>query len=123
MMEQQRPYFTDLLSIEQLTIHTTIGIHPWEKKILQKLVLDIQIHFDAKKAAAQDAIKETLDYTAITHTVTDFFSKNTFNLVETAAEHLASLLKETFSIQTLTLRIAKPGAIPQAKTVAIEILR
>lgn len=111
----------DLLSIEQLTIHTVIGIHPWEKKIRQKLVLDIHIPMDAK--AVQDRIEATLDYTAIAHTVTDFFSKNTFNLIETAAEQVAALLKETFPITSLTIRIEKPGAVPEAKTVAICITR
>ena len=113
----------DTLSIEQLTVYTTIGVHPWEKKISQKLVLDIQISFDVKKAAAQDDLNEPLDYTAITQTIADFLSTHRFNLIETAAEQVATLLKEKFSIGALTLRLEKPGAIPQAKTVAICIAR
>ena len=113
----------DILKIEQLAVETIIGIHPWEKKISQKLLLNITMNIDVRKAAQQDDIKDTLDYTAITSTITTFFLKNTFNLVETAAEQLATLLKTNFFIDTLTLRIEKPGAIPQAKTVAIEIQR
>lgn len=113
----------DTLSIEQLKVKSTIGVHEWEKHITQTLLIDIHIHCDIRQAAEQDQLQYTFDYSAIAHTITEFFANHSFNLIETAAEKVAALLKEKFTMDSLTLRIEKPGAVPSSKIVSIEIKR
>ena len=42
----------DIVFIEQLSVITTIGVYDWEQTIEQKLVFDIEIAWDNRKAAA-----------------------------------------------------------------------
>lgn len=113
----------DILAIEQLEVYTKIGVYDWEKKITQKLVLDIQFTINTKQIAEEDNLNHALDYTTIVSGIIDFFARHQFNLIETAAEKVAAWLKEEFNIAELTLRLAKPGAIAQAKTVVVQIKR
>ncbi len=40
----------DIVFIEQLSVITTIGVYDWEQTIEQKLVFDIEIAWDNRKA-------------------------------------------------------------------------
>ena len=51
----------DRVFIENLTIETVIGIFDWERDIRQAVSLDLEMDFDIRKAAASDAIEDTLD--------------------------------------------------------------
>lgn len=42
----------DIVFIEQLSVITTIGVYDWEQTIEQKLVFDIELAWDNRKAAA-----------------------------------------------------------------------
>ena len=46
-----------------------------------------------------------------------------FQLVETFAERLAALLMSEFGIRWLRLKLTKPGAVPAARGVGVEIER
>ncbi|PKM03319.1 MAG: dihydroneopterin aldolase, partial [Gammaproteobacteria bacterium HGW-Gammaproteobacteria-4] len=46
----------DKVFIEALEIDCVIGIYDWERKITQKVVLDIEMAFDNRKPAASDNI-------------------------------------------------------------------
>lgn len=41
----------DIVFIEQLSVITTIGVYDWEQTIEQKLVFDIEMAWDNRKAA------------------------------------------------------------------------
>ncbi len=40
----------DIVFIEQLSVITTIGVYDWEQTIEQKLVFDIEMAWDNRKA-------------------------------------------------------------------------
>ncbi|MDU7866364.1 MAG: FolB domain-containing protein, partial [Pantoea sp.] len=42
----------DIVFIEQLTVFTTIGVYDWEQGMQQKLVLDVEMAWDTRQAAA-----------------------------------------------------------------------
>jgi dihydroneopterin aldolase len=47
----------DIVFIEELRVITTIGVYDWEQTIQQKLVLDIEMGWDNRKAAASDTTR------------------------------------------------------------------
>lgn len=55
----------DIVFIEQLSVITTIGVYDWEQTIEQKLVFDIEIAWDNRKAAASDDVSDCLSYADI----------------------------------------------------------
>lgn len=113
----------DTIYIKDLRVKTTIGIFEWERKVKQEVSIDLEFPFDCKKAAASDSIDDTIDYKTITKGVIKFVEESSYQLQETLAENIASLLKDKYGIKSLKLRVSKPGALRGAKDVGINISR
>ena len=89
----------DIIYIKDLRVKTIIGIFDWERKVKQEVSIDLEFPFDCKKAAATDSIEETL------------------------AEGIASLVKNEYGVESIKLRVSKPGAIRGSKDVGLIIHR
>lgn len=113
----------DKIFLEQLEVPCIIGIFDWERKVKQKLLIDLEMPVDARKAAKKDSIDATLDYKGIAKRCIDFISKSKYFLIETLAEDLAQLLLKEFKLANIMVRVSKPGAIRGSKNVGIEIFR
>lgn len=113
----------DKVFIKGLNIQTTIGFFEWEKQIKQTLVIDLTMCWDTAKAAENDELAKTLDYADISEKIAIFANENPVDLLETLAERMASFLIDSYNIPWLRLKIGKPGAVHNAKTVGVEIER
>lgn len=113
----------DKIFLERLEVSCIIGIFDWERKIKQKVWIDLEMPADARRAARSDAIESTLDYKGIAKRVTKFVSESRFHLIETLAEKLAALLLKEFKLKEIRLRVSKPGAVRGSRNVGIEIFR
>lgn len=113
----------DIVFIEKIEVATVIGVYDWEKKISQCLLLDLQMAWNNQLAAENDDISKALDYAKVAETVEKFAANSRFELVETFAERLATLLMQQFGIVWIKLKVTKPGAVATAKGVGVEIER
>jgi dihydroneopterin aldolase len=113
----------DIVFIKKLEVRTVIGVFDWEREIKQKLVLDLELGTDIKKAAETDDLTNTLDYKAISHAVFDFVEQSEYQLVETVAEKVAELILRDFAVQWLSITLNKPGAVSIAESVGVKIER
>ena len=113
----------DIIFLNDLRIETTIGIFEWERRIRQTVILDIEMATDAARAAASDRIEDALDYKAITKRVIEFVSGSEFQLVETLADRVASLIREEFAVPWLRLRLNKRHALRGATDVGVIVER
>lgn len=113
----------DRILIEALNVDTVIGVYDWERTITQSLSLDLSLATDIRPAAATDDLRLTLDYAAICQRIQQFANEHQFALVETFAERLAACLQHEFPISWLRMTVRKPGAVPQAASVGLEITR
>lgn len=113
----------DILFIRQLRVDTVIGVHDWERKITQTLVLDIEIACDIRSAAASDALNDAVDYYRVSMRLIELGRNARFELVERFAETAATILQEEFAAPWVRLRVAKPGAVPEAADVGVLIER
>jgi dihydroneopterin aldolase len=113
----------DKVFIKGLTIQTTIGFFQWEKEIKQTIVIDVEMAWDTAKAAINDELEKTLDYAEISTAIETFANENPVDLLETLAERMANYLMLAFHIPWLRLSINKPGAVHNAATVGVEIVR
>jgi len=64
-----------------------------------------------------------LDYAMISNRVMEEAAASSFQLIETLAEHLASLVLQEFGVGWLQVRIMKPTAVPDADGVGVVIER
>ncbi|MBF7144267.1 MULTISPECIES: dihydroneopterin aldolase [Pseudomonas] len=113
----------DIVFIEGLEVDTVIGAYDWEREIRQCLRLDFSFGWDNRLPAADDDLTQALDYAKVSEAVQAFAETARFELVETFAERLAAILMNDFSITWLRVRVTKPGAVPAAKGVGVEIER
>lgn len=113
----------DIVFIRQLRADTVIGVYAWERRIRQTVVLDLEMAVDNRRAAAADRIEDTLDYAAVSTRILNYIEGSDFQLIETMAEGVATLVLEEFAVPWLRLRLSKPGAVVQALDVGILIER
>ena len=113
----------DKVFIEGLEVDTLIGAYDWERGIRQCLRLDLTLGWDIRPAAQNDQLDKALDYAEVGKVIEQFAQTARFELVETFAERLAALLQAEFKLPWLRLRITKPGAVPTARGVGVEIER
>ncbi len=113
----------DIIFIRELKIETVIGVFAWEREIKQTVVLDLELGTDVRRSAATDQLADTLDYKAISKRTIRFVGDSQFQLVETLAERLATLILTEFPVPWLRLTINKIGAVRGARDVGVSIER
>lgn len=113
----------DIIFLRDLEIDATIGIFEWEKRIKQKVRVDLEMATDIAKAANSDSIKDTLDYKAISKRVQQFVEDSRYELIETLIEKVAEILINEFNIPWVRVTVSKPGAVRGSRDVGITIER
>ena len=113
----------DIIFIEGLEIETIIGVYEHERDIKQKVVLDIEMTIPESDAASSDDLRHTVDYDAVSKLVTSYVIDTQYQLIESLAEQVASIVLGAFATDSLKLKLSKPGAVKNAKSVGLIILR
>ena len=113
----------DIIFLQELEVETVIGIYDWERKIKQKVVFDIEMGADIRKAASTDHIDDTLNYKAVAKRIIGFVEESRFELVETLAEKVAEIVVNEFDVPWVKVTLNKLGAIRGSRGVGIIIER
>lgn len=113
----------DKIFLRELTTEAIIGFYDWERKVKQRLVIDLDLATDVRATAAHDDIERTLNYKAVAKRVLAFVGDSQYRLIETLAEELAQVLLKEFKLSWLRLTVHKPGAIRHSRDVGVEIER
>ena len=113
----------DRIFLTGLTTDCIIGIWDWERRVKQKVVVDIEMAADIRNAAASDAIEDTLDYKKVAKRLLQFVSESQFQLVETLTERIAQIVVTEFGVPWVRVRLNKQGAIRGSRDVGILIER
>ena len=113
----------DQIFLTGLTTDCIIGIWDGERRVKQKVVVDLEMAADIRKAAASDAIEDTLDYKKVSKRLLQFVSESQFQLVETLTERIAQIVVTEFGVPWVRVRLNKQGAIRGSRDVGILIER
>ena len=100
-----------------------MGVNRWEKAAPQVVGVDLEIAVDAAKAAAADEIGATLDYKRVSQDITTLAAGRAYELIETLAEAIASLVLEQHGAQWVRVTARKPYALRNARDVGVVIER
>jgi 7,8-dihydroneopterin aldolase/epimerase/oxygenase len=98
----------DTVSIKDLRVSTVIGVYEWERETEQILVFAVDMATDVAAAAASDNIAGALDYSAVVETIRAVVTTGKFQLIETAAEHVAKRLRAQYRLGWVRVKVAKP---------------
>jgi len=113
----------DRIDIVGLSVPAVIGIFDWERKVRQKVVLDLTLYADTRRAGRSDRIEDALDYKQVSKRVQEFVRASRFHLVEKMAAEVAAILLAETKATRVVVRVEKPGALRGARTVAVTITR
>ncbi len=113
----------DLIFLHGLEVETIIGVYDWEREVRQRVIIDLDMAWDTRPAAATDDIERALNYKEVANRVSDLVSESRCLLVETLADRVATLLLEELRIPWVRVRINKRGAISKATDVGVVIER
>ena len=76
----------DAITIENFRADTTIGIHDWEQRRKQPVILNITLEYDCQPAADSDDISDALDYFQLTEHLKTYLAQNRCALIEKLAQ-------------------------------------
>ena len=113
----------DKIFLEELRIDTIIGIWEWERRIRQTVVIDLEMSADIARAAATDDVADTLNYKSVAKRLQQFIGESSFQLVETLAERIATIVRDEFDVAWVKVTVHKPGAIRGSRDVGVIIER
>lgn len=113
----------DKIFLRGLEVECIIGFIEWERRIKQRIQIDLELPVDCTKAARSDDVIDTLDYKSVAKRVIGFVEASEFMLVETMAHRMAMLILEEFGIEWVRIWINKPGAIRGSRDVGVVIER
>ena len=124
-MEGKATRARDWVSVKGLTVTTSVGVYPHERTIRQRLKFDLDLRTATAAAAREDDLRQTVDYDAIADTVRTVAGSRHHQLLETLAERIAEALFARLGprVEQIRIRVRKPGAVPDAATVAVRIVR
>lgn len=113
----------DIIFLHGLEVECVIGVWEWERRIKQKIQIDLDMAADIRGAAATDQLEDTLNYKAIAKRVTSHVENSSYQLVETLAESVANILVEEFTVAWCRVKVNKGGAVRGARAVGVVIER
>ena len=82
----------DRICIEGISVFALIGTLPHERVRRQKLLIDIEVELDLKKAAATDDLFQSVDYSEIEKRTVAIAENSSFFLLEALAGAIGEML-------------------------------
>ncbi len=113
----------DRILITDLKLSAIIGVHDWEKKNKQDILLTISMAVDTSDSVISDNLKDTVDYDYLSKSLEQYILDTKFDLIETLADSCARFILSKFKILDIFIQLDKPNALPKASSVAIQIYR
>lgn len=113
----------DKVIIKNLLARGIIGVNDWERTRAQNILINITILTDTRRAAESDNLQDCVNYSTMSKKVLAHAESIKRMTVEALANDLAKLCLEEKGVQTVIVRVEKPGAVRFAESVGVEIER
>jgi dihydroneopterin aldolase len=116
---------SDLIALRGLRVRGHHGVLPQERAAGQEFVVDAVLTVDTRKAAASDALADTVDYGELAQRLAAVVSGEPVDLIETLAARLAEVCCSHPLVISAEVTVHKPSApIPLAfDDVAVTVVR
>jgi len=108
--------------IDELRLDARVGIYPREIALSQSILLNLEIGIP-DVAAERDDIHATVNYERVIHRLREALETRRFNLLETLAGFVASLILEEFPARSVRVSVTKPGIVREAKRIGVVVVR
>lgn len=113
----------DKILIKDLLIRGVIGISDREREQPQDILVNIEISADITATGRSDNVDDSVNYRTIAKKVLAHTETIKRYTVEALAEDIAKLCLEDKKVQSVLVRVEKPGAVRFSRSVGVEIVR
>ena len=113
----------DRILIRDLRARTVIGVEDDERSDAQEVLVNVVLEVDTRQAAASDDIADTVNYATVAKEIMALAAAARFHLVEALAGEIARICLAHRGVLAAVVRVDKPGAVRQARSVGVEIRR
>ncbi|MYA59786.1 MAG: dihydroneopterin aldolase [Chloroflexi bacterium] len=126
MIESSSAHGADRLVIRGLELRCVVGVEDWERRMAQRLVVDVEVRGDFSTAADSDDFREALDYRAPCVQAAEIAAQGEYRLVETLADRIAgAVLRLSDRVEEVSVSVFKPLALAGfgKAEVRVEVVR
>ena len=109
--------------IKNFIINEIIGIHKHEKINKQKIIFNIFIDVNQNTLPKDSDLTSIVDYEKITNKLENLVKNKNYNFLESLAEDSFHRIFEDKRINSVKIKIEKPDAIKNAKSVGVEVFK
>ena len=109
--------------INDFLINEIIGIHKHEKIKKQKIIFNIVIDVNQNTLPDENNLSSIVDYEKITKKLENLAKNKNYNFLESLAEDSFEEIFKDKRINSVKIKIEKPDAIQNAKSVGIEVFK
>lgn len=112
-----------ILSIRQLALKTLLGVYPYEKKIKQTVILDLELAYDNRVAAQSDDLSDALDYSALAEDLKTLLDSLQCHLIESLSDQICRHILSHYPCSRVRLTLTKPHALAGSAAVGLTVER
>ena len=121
---QQHPELVNCrrLFLRDYEVWINIGVHDFEKKGEQRVVINVDLYVPLSLSTPQDdKLAEVLDYDFIRRTISERVSRGHIHLQETLADDLLRLMLAHPQVHAARVSTEKPDVYPDCAAVGVEV--
>ncbi len=110
------------LFLRDYEVWINIGVHDFEKKGEQRVVINVDLYVPLSLSTPQDdKLAEVLDYDFIRRTISERVSRGHIHLQETLADDLLRLMLAHPQVHAARVSTEKPDVYPDCAAVGVEV--
>ena len=113
----------DKVFITNLRVRGILGIHDWERVTQREIIINATMFTDTHPAAQSDNISDCVNYSDMAKKLRAHAEGAARMTIEALANELAEICLQEPRVVKVILRVDKPGAVPEADSVAVEVER
>ena len=113
----------DKIFINDLLIRGVIGISDHEREQPQDILVNVVIFADISKAGQSDNIEDSVNYRTVSKKILAHVEKIQRYTVEALATDISELVLSDPKVESVRVRVEKPGAVRFSRSVGVEIER
>ncbi|GAB4538297.1 MAG: bifunctional dihydroneopterin aldolase/7,8-dihydroneopterin epimerase [Anaerolineales bacterium] len=113
----------DKVFIKSLKVRGVLGIHEWERVATRDIIISVTLFVDSRPAAQSDDIADCVNYSQMADKLRAHAEHAARMTVEALANDLAQICLQDDKVLRVILRVDKPGAVPDAESVGVEVER
>ena len=99
----------DRISLHGIDVYAHHGVHPAERELGQRFVIDADLWFDCTAASRTDSLGQALDYTVVHRLVSQTTAGTSFHLIEALAGRLCAVLLRDLPVERVSVTVQKPN--------------